>query len=211
MIDYRQINCAQKVSEQDSFTSERYTQFIKYFRPQDTNIIDIGCNTGKGGEILRKENKQINIIGIDIVINRLKQIRTNTYNYILLASATNIPLKSNSYDIIIGGEFIEHISRYDVDIVLKEFFRVLKENGRLILTTPNPDSFLVKMGRDSVLKDPSHLSIMNKNELKSKLISCGFRHTIIKGSGKAIRIFGQNFFIFSIYGSYLIMAEKYFK
>lgn len=74
MIDYEQINAAQKVSEQDSFTAERYDQFIKYFRSQDTNIIDIGCNTGIGGEIIRKKNEQIKIIGIDIIMNRLNKL-----------------------------------------------------------------------------------------------------------------------------------------
>lgn len=87
----------------------------------------------------------------------------------------------------------------------------MKGNGRIILTTPNPDSLLVKLGRNSVLKDPSHLSIMNKRDLTSRLVSCGFTNVTIKGSGKATRIFGQNFFVFPVYGSYLIMADKYIK
>jgi predicted SAM-dependent methyltransferase len=46
-----------------------------------------------------------------------------------------LPLDSNSADIIIAGEIIEHL--INPFRMLKECFRVLKPQGRLILSTPN--------------------------------------------------------------------------
>jgi ubiquinone/menaquinone biosynthesis C-methylase UbiE len=210
MTNYNQINSAQKVSEEDRFTQERYKQFLNYFVKGDNKIIDIGCNTGRGGEIIRKRNEKAKMIGIDIVKSRLMKIKKSAYNVAILASATDLPIRSNTHDVIVGGEFIEHISNEDLNIVIKEFFRVLKNGGRIMLTTPNPNAFIIKIGRDSVIKDPSHLSFMNKEELAAKLRMVGFKIITIKGSGKATRLFGENFFLFNVYGSYLIIAQKFF-
>lgn len=50
-----------------------------------------------------------------------------------------IPLESNSVDIIIAGEIIEHIQ--ETRLFLGECRRVLKKNGIMVLSTPNSCSF----------------------------------------------------------------------
>jgi predicted SAM-dependent methyltransferase len=54
----------------------------------------------------------------------------------------NVPLKykSQSLDVITCFEVLEHL-RYDPIFMMKEFNRVLKPNGLLILTTPNINSY----------------------------------------------------------------------
>jgi hypothetical protein len=42
------------------------------------------------------------------------------------------------------------------------------------MTTPNPDVFLVKVGRKSVLHEPSHVNIMDRNFLYKILKKTGF-------------------------------------
>lgn len=42
-------------------------------------------------------------------------------------------------DVVVAGEFIEHLVYHDFIFSLKEFFRVLRPGGRLLLTTPNPE------------------------------------------------------------------------
>ena len=46
-----------------------------------------------------------------------------------------LPLDSNSMDVILSQEGIEHIS--DQNLAFKEFSRVLKKGGTLILSSPN--------------------------------------------------------------------------
>ncbi|MBU2544923.1 class I SAM-dependent methyltransferase [Patescibacteria group bacterium] len=46
----------------------------------------------------------------------------------------NIPVEASSFDVIICTEVFEHIPR--PDLALKEFFRILKPNGKLYITAP---------------------------------------------------------------------------
>ena len=54
-----------------------------------------------------------------------------------------IPREDNSFDIIIAGEVLEHtINPYKV---VKEFHRILKQNGILILSVPNSCSLVNRL------------------------------------------------------------------
>ena len=44
---------------------------------------------------------------------------------------------SNKYDAIFSSHSIEHIYTHEVDNVLKEFLRVLNEDGFLVITCPD--------------------------------------------------------------------------
>ena len=52
-----------------------------------------------------------------------------------------IPFKSKYFDSISLLEIIEHLSDRDISKILNESYRVLKENGKLFITTPNYYSF----------------------------------------------------------------------
>jgi len=55
---------------------------------------------------------------------------------VLKANISDLPFNNESFDTIICSAVIEHVK--DQAKVLKEFHRVLKNNGRIIFTTPNP-------------------------------------------------------------------------
>jgi len=75
-----------------------------------------------------------------------------------------IPLESNSVDCVICQEGIEHFS--DQMKVLKEFSRILKKNGTLIITTPNYSNMRARMSY--FLSESERFNeIMSPNELDS--------------------------------------------
>ncbi|MDM9379952.1 glycosyltransferase [Chlorogloeopsis sp. ULAP01] len=49
----------------------------------------------------------------------------------------NIPLENNSVDEIFTEHMLEHLSKYEVPIALKEWARVLKPSGKLVMNLPN--------------------------------------------------------------------------
>ena len=68
-------------------------------------------------------------------IKRAKQEKMiDRFNF-KVGNIEHLPYKDNFFDFIICSEVIEHVSR--PDLVVSEFNRVLKKNGRVLITTPN--------------------------------------------------------------------------
>jgi hypothetical protein len=44
-----ELNRAQEISEVDTFTESRYRQFVRRFQDHTQTVLDVGCNTGRGG------------------------------------------------------------------------------------------------------------------------------------------------------------------
>ncbi|MBS3026828.1 MAG: hypothetical protein HCA25_06995 [Dolichospermum sp. DET50] len=48
---YKELNASQECSESDTFTCDRYRQFFHHIPIHIKNVLDIGCNTGRGGKL----------------------------------------------------------------------------------------------------------------------------------------------------------------
>src|SRR3972149_4010751 len=64
----------------------------------------------------------------------LKRIGLNGKKF-LVASASKLPFKDESFDIVLCTEVIEHVD--DQSQAIEEMFRVIKEGGILVITSPN--------------------------------------------------------------------------
>lgn len=199
-------NLDQTWSEVDTFTIERYNQFSQYIKGGQS-ILDIGCNTGRGGASLKRINPTFKLFGIELIKERIDNIPSNIYELVFNDSIITATCNNLRFDAIIAGEVIEHIPKDLFMDMLHNCKKLLNEDGIILFTTPNPNSVLVKLGRDSVFKDPSHVNIMSVNELKCVVQSCGLKIQSIKGSGKASRFLGYSFPL-NLYGSYLTIISK---
>lgn len=208
MQNYEELNIKQTISESDPFTKERYRQFYKFMPKGTKDILDIGCNTGRGGRVLKNIDNNLIISGLDVVKDRLDRLPKGVYQNNVYGSSTLIPVEDCSYDVVVAGEFIEHLHPIDVDKTLAEIFRVLKVGGKILLTTPNPGYIKLKLRGGSVLGG-SHVSQHHHNTLKIKLKMIGFSEVRILGSGKVIRYLGYRFPFLPIYGSYLAIGNKF--
>lgn len=203
---YEVQNAQQDISECDPFTLERYAQFFNFFPKEAIKILDVGCNTGRGGLRLKELNSNLTILGLDCVQERLDAL-PECYAQRVYGLSTDIPLEDQSVDVIVAGEFLEHLYPADVDKTLCEFQRVLKIGGRLLLTTPNPNYIRNKLSGTSVY-GISHLTQHFPKLLRFRLQLHGFSGVKIYGSGKASRHFGWHFPLMFVYGSYLVLANK---
>ena len=203
---YEAQNIQQEISERDEFTPERYDQFARYLPKDAKDILDVGCNTGRGGERLKQNLDSINLYGLDCVKERLDAL-PNAYAKGIYGLSTEIPTEDKTFDAIVAGEFLEHLYPGDVDRTLCEFQRVLKIGGRLLLTTPNPKYLRNKLTRSTVY-GVSHLTQHYPDVLSLRFRMHGFSGIKILGSGKMSRYLGVHFPIRSVYGSYLIFGDK---
>lgn len=99
-------------------------------------VLDIASGEGYGSYILSK--KALEVMGVDIdeetVLDAQKKYVSNNLNF-KVGSADNIPLDSNSIDIVVSFETIEHHDKHDE--MLLEIKRVLKPDGILIMSSPD--------------------------------------------------------------------------
>lgn len=106
---------------------------------KDKVVLDAACGEGYGTHILSMNAASVN--GIDInedAINRAKEKYQNKENINFLAgSVDKLPFPDRSIDVVISFETIEHISEELQFKFLGEIARVLKEDGVLVMSTPN--------------------------------------------------------------------------
>ena len=122
-------------------------------------ILDVGCDS----HFLHDEIKNDNMIGLDVIIKHVR-------NKVMKANGQYMPIKSESFDSVVAGELIEHLEK--PEIFLKECYRILKKNGRLIITTPNRESWWNMITKSYFIK--YHISLFSREELISSLNKVGF-------------------------------------
>lgn len=202
-----ELNRRQEVSEIDPFTERRYKQFVRYLPPNAHDVLDVGCNTGRGGVVMKALRPDLRITGLDCVPERVEALDPKIYDARICNFTQSISAPSDSFDAIVAGEFIEHLPTDQVDTTLCEFFRVLRLQGRLILTTPNPHYIRHFIEKTSVLGG-AHISQHFIKSLRLRLAAVGFSRTTIRGSGRVSSMLGEHFPIRAVYGSYLAYASK---
>lgn len=208
MESYEELNKHEDYYFADLFTLERYRQFARHLPSHIKNVLDVGCHVGRGGKEMKSYLEDLVLYGLDCVQDFLDQIPANVYSHkICVESTKDISLENSSLDAIVAGEFIEHLYPQDVDQTLREFFRLLKPGGNLLLTTPNPNYLVLKLTGKSVIGGP-HVSEHYINNLRKQLKEVGFNQIKFLGSGKVSRILGENFPLLMMYGSYLAIASK---
>lgn len=207
--DLVEANRSQRVSETDSFTPARYRQMQSHLPKHARKILDVGCNTGRGGGVLKAINPEYEMTGLDCVPERLAALDKAVYQQTICGFSNEIPIRDKSFDAIVGGEFIEHVPPSQINATLAEFFRVLRLKGRLLLTTPNPNYLKNRLKNLSVLQEESHLTQHYPDALAFRMRLIGFSHISIFGTGKVSSYLGPHFPWLSIYGSYLIQGDKW--
>lgn len=115
---------------------KRY-EFSKSLVSSEDFIGDFACGSGYGSMMLSQVSKQV--IGVDIdstTINEIKKRYSKIENVNFeCKNILNIDY-NNTFDKIISFETIEHFSEEEINQVLEKFYNSLKENGKLIFSTP---------------------------------------------------------------------------
>ncbi len=87
--------------------------------------LDVGCREGIQSKLLEKKGYRVISIDIEKDYDKCRIVDVNK----------KLPFKNKSFDLIWCSEVIEHLDNPEKSV--REFKRILKKNGDLILTTPN--------------------------------------------------------------------------
>ncbi len=125
------------------------------------NLLDVGCSQLD----LHAVSTQVSVYGIDYK-------PTNAYDsmHFKLCDLNNsgIPFEDEMFDFVIAGEILEHVKRPFEFI--EELSRVLKKDGILYLSTPNPYFYLEilkELFGINVLDEAEHLNLFSRVHLLS--------------------------------------------
>lgn len=144
-------------------------ELLSPYARQNKLLLDAGC----GGGIISTSYAMMGgwIVGVDIGSgfiekskSKSKKLGLNNKAKFLVGDITNLSfLRDNTFDVVLCSEVLEHLLKpYKA---LREFKRVLKTGGILILTTPNP----LKMSKDIRRTLRCAVSILLKRVVIDKL------------------------------------------
>jgi 2-polyprenyl-3-methyl-5-hydroxy-6-metoxy-1,4-benzoquinol methylase len=178
--------------QQDYFSRQvgkGIVKFLRYVAPLQGRILDYGCGPGYLVEHLLEAG--IRCEGVDVSPDSVKFINEKFANHPLwngakLSTDEGLPLPSDSFDLIVCVEVIEHVVPAIVSRLLGDFRRILKpETGRLLITTPNSEDlsrnqvYCPECG--SVFHRVQHVQSFTEASLNKLLSQYGFT-TVFSGA-----------------------------
>ena len=107
-------------------------ELIKKWIGTGKKVLDIGSAWGRIASEIRERGNDVTILDMPEVIEKAK--KTHPELKFLAGSALDIPT-DEKFDVILASEIIEHI--FDLDKFHSEINRLLKDDGKLIVGTPN--------------------------------------------------------------------------
>ena len=138
---------------------------------QDHKFLDIGCGRG---EWLQKWNERgPDCIGIEVYSNMTNYCLNQGFKVIQDdAIKTLKSFESQSISVITIFHLIEHLDNNYLNQLMSSCYRVLAENGLLIIETPSIDNLLVST--KSFYLDPTHINHINPDSFSFLLEQKGF-------------------------------------
>lgn len=178
------------MSEELEFTGERFTpegvreiryeHFHRYaFASQwcgGLSVLDAACGEGYGAALLAR--KAAAVTGVDISAAAIRHARRRygerenlTFE---VADATRLPFADDAFDRVVSFETLEHLQEQEA--LLREFRRVLRPEGFLLLSSPDKAVYSEQQGADNAF----HVRELYRHELE-ELIAAVFPASILLG------------------------------
>lgn len=125
---------------------------IKNLVPANSKLCDLGCGSGSLLHSLANNIKEG--VGIDYSIRPHKLANLS---FIRADLENKIKLSSSKFEVVVSLAVLEHLNKPEK--LIKEAYRILKKNGRIIMTTPS------KLSKP-ILEFLSFLNLINKQHIK---------------------------------------------
>lgn len=131
----------------------RISYILNNIPDDNLKVLDIGC--WDGSYAIRYKKKTNKVYGIESSSTSAKRAEEKGIVVEQGDFMTGDYFKDIKFDVIVAGEIIEHV--FDTDLFIQKIHKMLKPEGRLILTTPNiaslPRRILLFLGKNPVIEN----------------------------------------------------------
>ncbi len=119
----------------DEVYLRHYVELVTRFARLDSKILDLGCGNGISARVLNQTG--FDVVGTDISPLFLEEARNweNPKLRYEVCDVLELPFDNDSFDVICSNELIEHLP--DVETALTEMIRVVRKDGKIVLSGPN--------------------------------------------------------------------------
>ncbi|MCD6429152.1 class I SAM-dependent methyltransferase [bacterium] len=132
-----------------------YDFFLRYI---NGSILDAGCGSG----LMLKFSK--NVFGTD---KTKEKIRGPIKERFVISDLENIPFKDNTFECVFCRFVLEHLKLKEIDKTIKEFYRILRPDGKIFIEFDNHKTVL-----DNFV---GHLGEVTPDYMENLLSKSGFK------------------------------------
>ncbi|MGQ9613020.1 MAG: class I SAM-dependent methyltransferase [Chloroflexus sp.] len=100
---------------------------------RDLQILDAGCGTGGDALFLRRYGR---VVGLDLAAEALALARQRLPGCLVRGSVVQLPFADQSFDLVTSFDVLYHRAVIDEQHALREMWRVLRPNGRILIRLP---------------------------------------------------------------------------
>ena len=188
-----------KPYRRDAKTDPQMREILRRLQLQPPErVLDIGCGPGDYTAEIARVSKNTTGIDLDVGLAQRKHGGLDFIGYD--CNKGPLPFGDSSVDVIVSINLIEHL-RYP-EKFLEECRRVLRENGRIAITSANLDFFL-----HDYFFDKTHLHEWRLGEF-SRIVGRYFKVGVAKKSSSMFNYYPYNFFLVNFLKPDLLIVGK---
>jgi SAM-dependent methyltransferase len=147
----------------DIYNALRIQIISDLIRNEKGSLLIVGCGSGKD---LAMASPHHNVFAFDLSFCAVRKI-SHRHARLMVADALHLPFPNGYFSMVVCSEVLEHI--FDIKQAVREFHRVLKNNGVLVVSSPNWLSWfgLARWLGEALWKRPFHSSDQPYDEWKT--------------------------------------------
>lgn len=129
---------------------ERIKNAINLIPTDVKTVLDVGCGNGIFTNKLKEMSRYDFVVGIDRSKAALHYVKTEK----ILADIGNLPIKSETFDLVVSMEVLEHLPVESLSKAMNEISRVTKKY--ILISVPNRENIM-----NNLIQCPKCLTIFN--------------------------------------------------
>lgn len=163
------------------FQRYRTRKVLDIYEPgKEERVLDLGCGWGTFSLLLAP--RVGDVVGVDFSEKAVSSCRRSARELglenvrFVQADAADTGLESESFDLVIAADLLEHLYPNQTESVLDECTRLLKRGGRLTVWTPHRGHLIevIKNRTFLVPSDPTHVDYKSMDRVRGLLRERGF-------------------------------------